>query len=233
MSMKKVIIYTISIIATFCIIIALAFTAMDMVIFNQQSYHDSFEKNELYEFIGVEKGDLHEITDEMLDYLKGKRPDLIMHAEIRGEYQQVFQEREILHMVDVQRLFVGGMNIRNITAIIGAVLLLLLFIMEKKKALKPLCKSYLWVMSAILAVAIVLGIIMIIDFNALFLQFHHLFFDNDLWLLDINTDVLIQMLPEEFFNEMALSIVQYLAVFILIPATLAGLYLIIGKNKDA
>lgn len=232
MKMNKSLIYTLSIICVLRIIFSLAFTAMETVIFDESRFHESYEENELYEFIDIDEDDLKEITHEMMLYLKGDREDLIMHAEIMGEYQQVFKEREILHMVDVQYLFLAGISIRNISAIITVILLIILFAIEKKKAIKPLCISYLWVMGVILVIAIILGIIMLIDFNALFLKFHETFFDNDLWLLDINTDVLIQMLPEQFFNDMALAIVVYMAMFIVIPAILSIIYLIRMKKHE-
>lgn len=229
--MNKVLLYILSVICVLCIIFSLAFTAMEVVIFDESRFHDSYEDNGLYEFIGADEDDLKEITHEMMLYLKGDREDLVMYADIKGKYQQVFEEREILHMVDVQYLFLAGIKIRNISAVIAIALLILLFALEKKKAIKPLCISYLWVMAAILIIAVILGIIMLIDFSALFLKFHLMFFDNDLWLLDLDTDVLIQMLPEQFFNDMALAIVVYMAVFILIPAVASIIYLIKGKKK--
>ena len=230
--MNKSVTYILSAVCALCIIAALAFTAMEVVIFNEARFAKSYEENDLYDFIGVDKDDLHEITHEMMQYLHGRRDDLIMHAEIRGEYQQVFEEREIAHMVDVKKLFMGGMAIRNVSAIIAAALLGVLFALKKKNALKPLCKSYVWVTVAVLAAAAVFGVIMATNFDALFLKFHQVFFDNDLWLLDIDTDVLIQMLPESFFNDMALAIVGYLSAFILVPMAAAVTYLTVNKKKN-
>jgi integral membrane protein (TIGR01906 family) len=45
-----------------------------------------------------------------------------------------------------------------------------------------------------------------VDFEALFLQFHYLSFSNSLWLLDPATDRLIQLFPEGFFYDAALRI---------------------------
>ena len=230
--MKKVVIYILSVICAVCILLALVFSAMQVVIFDEARFHKSYEENDLYEFIGIDKDDLHEVTHEMMQYLHGRRDDLIMHAEIRGEYQQVFEEREIAHMVDVKKLFMGGFAIRNIAAMIAGALLVILFASFRKKMIKPMCVSYLWVTGAMLVIAAVLGVIMATNFDALFLKFHLMFFDNDLWLLDINTDVLIQMLPESFFNSLALAIVGYLAAFILVPAAGAGAYLIVNKKKN-
>jgi len=56
---------------------------------------------------------------------------------------------------------------------------------------------------------IMMGVIIVIainDFTSAFIKFHEMFFSNDLWLLNPMTDRLIQMLPEGFFLDMALSI---------------------------
>ena len=39
-----------------------------------------------------------QVTDRLLDYLKGQSASLDMEATIQGEMQPVFGERELLHM---------------------------------------------------------------------------------------------------------------------------------------
>lgn len=60
------------------------------------------------------------------------------------------------------------------------------------------------------------------DFNKYFFLFHEIFFNNDLWLLDPATDLMIRMLPEEFFADMLIRIgsifVGMLAVLFVISA---------------
>lgn len=41
------------------------------------------------------------------------------------------------------------------------------------------------------------------DFTKYFVIFHHIFFNNDLWLLDPATDLLINIVPEPFFVDTA------------------------------
>lgn len=36
------------------------------------------------------------------------------------------------------------------------------------------------------------------DFTKYFIMFHHIFFSNDLWILDPSTDMLINIVPEGF-----------------------------------
>ena len=46
------------------------------------------------------------------------------------------------------------------------------------------------------------------DFGTLFTRFHLLAFTNDLWLLNPETDLMIRMLPQEFFEKMALRLLN-------------------------
>lgn len=67
-----------------------------------------------------------------------------------------------------------------------------------------------------------LGVMVASDFNKYFFLFHEIFFNNDLWLLDPATDLMIRMLPEEFFADMLIRIgsifVGMLAVLFVISA---------------
>ena len=52
---------------------------------------------------------------------------------------------------------------------------------------------------AILAAVTLIIIAACIDFDSLFVLFHKVAFTNDLWLLDPRTDLLIRLMPIEFF----------------------------------
>ena len=52
----------------------------------------------------------------------------------------------------------------------------------------------------------VLGLIISTDFTKYFILFHHIFFTNDLWILDPATDMLINIVPEGFFMDTAARI---------------------------
>ena len=58
-----------------------------------------------------------------------------------------------------------------------------------------------------LSFVLLLFILIQIDFNKYFTHFHEIFFNNDLWLLNPETDVLIQMLPLEFFTNISVAVV--------------------------
>ncbi len=74
---------------------------MELVIFDESRFHDAYEEYNRYEYIGISKPDLDNVTHELLEYMQGNREDIVMYADINGEEEMVFEEREQLHMVDV------------------------------------------------------------------------------------------------------------------------------------
>ena len=64
-------------------------------------------------------------------------------------------------------------------------------------------------------VLVLIGIIST-DFSKYFIIFHHIFFNNDLWILDPRTDMLINIVPEPFFMDTALRIAIVFAVLVLV-----------------
>ena len=69
------------------------------------------------------------------------------------------------------------------------------------------------------AAAVCLGLTVwgLADFDGLFTAFHHLVFNNDGWLLDPRTDMLIRLMPTDFFVSMGVRVVLAVAA-----AALAG-----------
>ncbi|NMA04456.1 MAG: DUF1461 domain-containing protein, partial [Clostridiales bacterium] len=53
-----------------------------------------------------------------------------------------------------------------------------------------------------------------INSDGCFTHFHAIFFDNDLWKLNPDADILVQMLPESFFYNTAARIAFYFAIFL-------------------
>ena len=75
---------------------------------------------------------------------------------------------------------------------------------------------------------IVLGIWVAVDFNSFWTEFHHLFFTNDLWLMDYATCRMIRICPLQLFNE----IVVRFALIFLIPFALMLALAIWGRRRS-
>lgn len=166
--------------------------------------------------------DLLKVTDEMMAYLRGNREDLHVYTIMNGEYREFFNDREIAHMKDVQTLFLGGLWIRRLGLIFTVFFAAGLLLWskndhERKEYLKTEVPRSLWIGTGIFfaAALVIIGIIST-DFSKYFIVFHHIFFDNDLWLLNPETDMLINIVPEPFFMDTALSIAFIFALMVIL-----------------
>ena len=74
--------------------------------------------------------------------------------------------------------------------------------------------------------AVLAGIIST-DFSKYFVMFHHIFFNNDLWILNPETDMLINIVPEGFFMDTAARIAGLYGVLV---AVLFGVSLYLWRR---
>ncbi|SJZ90069.1 TIGR01906 family membrane protein [Anaerorhabdus furcosa] len=193
-------------IATICFIVAFFLTCLDFNSFNHDFYKSEYDKLGVADEIGISRVELQETTDVLLDYIQDKRDDLNVSAVILGQERQVFNEKEIMHMVDVKDLYLTTMNVRMMTGIGFIVFGLLGILFDRKNALRNSTEMFIMGTVSALTLILFLGMYAMIDFDQFWLQFHYIFFTNDLFLLDPATDILIQMVPSQFFFDLVFRI---------------------------
>lgn len=224
----------ITFISAAALVVMLLLTCVSQAVFGNMNYfRKEFEKYNVTQNIDMEMDDIMYVMDELMDYLHGDRENLEnIVTEVNGETRDFFTEREKTHMADCKVLFDGGFAIRKGAAVVFAALTLLL-VFKKKFSLRRFLK-YAALFSVIIAAgAGILAIAASIDFNACFIVFHKLFFNNDLWILDPAEDLIINILVEPFFADMALKIALYCAaVLAVIVITGAGIYLSDKKRRN-
>ncbi len=123
-----------------------------------------------------------------------------------------FQERELVHMRDVWGLIRAVSCLQTLSALYLLAILLAAGLHLGGLAPAPVARSLLWGSAGTWALLLLLGAGSLLDFEALFLQFHLLSFSNEFWQLDPRTDNLIRIMPEAFFFEAALAAVAIAAV---------------------
>ena len=210
---------------SFSVIAILLISSFEIAMYADFSvYQKEYEKYDVLDELDMDMEDVMYVTEEMMAYLRGDRDTLSVVTTVEGKEQDFFNEQDRFHMGEVRDLFIGGLNIRTGAVIVsliclvfliaskarGAVivsLICLVFLIASKARLKKiLARSYQIALGITGAAVLFIGAAAIIDFNAVFVQFHHIFFDNDLWLFDPAEDYMIRMLPEGLFADMVLRI---------------------------
>ena len=131
-----------------------------------------------------------------------------------------FNEKERTHMRDVLELFDLARAVRNALFVAAAVLLAAGLWLSRGARLLPMCFVGL---AALLLPLGAFAIWAAADFSGAFTFFHETLFTNDLWLLNPETDLLLRLLPEQFFADFAGVIaVRALAYMFAVPLAIFG-----------
>lgn len=211
------------IVIAFCLMWILFITSIEAVVYwNPGYFQKEYTKyNVLQTLPAMTMDDLLDVTDEMMDYLKGDREDLHVTTTMGGQEREFFNEREIAHMEDVRGLFLDAMFLRRACVVTAAVCLGLLLALKAR--LSRVLPSSLCIGTGLFfGILAVLALIISTDFSKYFIVFHHIFFSNDLWILDPATDMLINIVPEGFFFDTAARIA---GLYGLLTAALFGVSL--------
>ena len=181
----------------------------------------------------MDMDDIMYVMDELMAYLNGDRENLEnIITEVNGETRDFFSQREKIHMEDCKVIFDAAFKIRTASTIIFIVSVLLLIAMKGMDVGKLLLYACI-ISIVVIAAAAVIAVAAAIDFNRCFVIFHKLFFDNDLWLLDPEKDMIINILVEPFFADMALKIAGYCsAVLAVLVGSGACVYITDKKRRN-
>lgn len=136
------------------------------------------------------------VAEMIDDYLHGDAHVFQHVFTVDGNEYAAFNQKEQQHMADVQGLFklCNGQIWAFLTAV--AIALIAEFhLFSNERTLR----AFRWTLLAVLAGVTVIILLAVIDFDSLFVLFHRIAFTNDLWLLDPRTDLLIRLMPIEFF----------------------------------
>ncbi len=215
------------------LVMMLLLNAVSLAVFGNMDYfRREFEKYNVTDNIDMKMDDIMYVMDELMDYLRDDRENLEnIVTDVNGETRDFFSEREKIHMADCKVLFDAGFSLRTVFTVVFVVSALALVLMKRFDA-RSLIKVSGVISAVITAAAAAVGIAAMIDFDACFVMFHKLFFNNDLWLLDPAEDLVINILVEPFFADMALKIAVYcLVVLAVFMAFGAGIYISDKKRR--
>ena len=171
----------------------LLFLNLKLVMIQDSFYAEQHLKNHVYDQFGKEIADAE--TQHLLDYLQYGTPLATTF----------FNEKEKSHMSDVRSLY---QKVSWIWYGITIILLLAVMMLDKKD------RSILLIGGSLLALILIgaLYVMSLSDFSSYFTKFHEIFFANNHWMLNPETDHLIMLFPEQFFRAFVLSIIKNTAI---------------------
>lgn len=164
-------------------------------------YERGFRTHDADVATGIALPELDRAAEEIVDYFENDAATLRILVQEDGQEVSLFNTRETEHMKDVKRVmrFVFRVNEVTLAYVIGYVALAVLW--SRERSPRGLAKLSLAGVGAGLAAVGVIGALAFTGFDAAWTKFHEIVFQNDLWQLNPDTDHLIQMFPEPFWQE--------------------------------
>lgn len=176
------------------------------------------------------------ITEDMLEYCIGRLDTLDdTQATIDGVTAPFFTDREKAHLADCRELFLKGLKARVIACLLLAAFAIFIYVHNgRQRTSVLLAKGYLRSLAFIVILTAAVAVLCVINFTQVFTVFHHIFFDNDLWILYPDKDNLINIMQEDVFSDAAMWIAGiWLAAAALIAAAGAAVIRMDRKTKGA
>lgn len=179
----------------FSLLLMLLFISFAVVVtlnFRQLYYFD-MDYLDIPAYSGLEEDVIRENYDMLIDYNS-------MFYEGKLEFPSlIMSESGRIHFQEVKNIF-EGLQYLLIGDFLVCAVLLAVFIRGKSFAFLKLAGIIT------IVVPVLLGGLIALNWDWVFVTFHHLAFNNDYWIFDPATDPVISILPDEFFMHCALMI---------------------------
>ncbi len=234
--MKKSIRILLSVMAAFGLVVTCFFGSFKAVVFNRRFINSETARYGVAALTHMQQEEVDHVFDETLKYLEHRRDDLVIDTVVAGQAREAYNQQEKLHMVDVLGLFDAGYVIyyAAIGCLLAAAAVLLAVKKEQKKELAAsYARAVLIGFVIFFLLAAVIGILFYTDFDRYFVLFHEIFFDNDLWLMDPRTCLMINLMPEDFFFDI---VMKFGTVFLILAVVLmagSAIFLLLRKRKKS
>ena len=190
-----------------CIPIFLVTSNVRWVIDTPLLYSYGFDKYDTAARTGIERAELIKAGKLFRDYFNNDQELLQVRVVQNGVLRNLYNAKEIAHMVDVKDLVQGVFDTQIYLGIFLATVVGLGFLIYRLKWLRILGELIALGGMLTLALVVFVGLLSLIGFDKLFLAFHIISFDNNLWQLDPRRDMLLIMFPEGFFFDATMWIV--------------------------
>ncbi len=195
--------------------------------FHQRGFRD----HNVDQVTGISFEELDASDEDLVRYFEDDRSTLRIQVTIDGQETSLFNEEETRHMRDVKTLMravyrLNEVSLAVILAYAGGVVL-----WSRERTPRDLARYALFGVGVGLALVAGVGALAVTGFDAAWTAFHEVAFRNDAWQLDPDTDRLIQMFPEPFWQDMTLLVASLTAAEALLLVAVAVSYLVFGRER--
>ena len=211
--------------------VALITTNVRIIVNEPRLYEYATDHYDTAATTGIERSELLRASGELRDYFNNGDDSIFISVQRDGAPISLFKPRETAHLHDVKTLFQRTFRVQEAAALFVLAYMVVVFIWAKEASFRTLAKQVL--VSGVVTLVLVgaLGVVALSGFDAAFTQFHVIAFDNDLWKLNPSEHHLIQMFPEEFWQDVSIWVGLATLAQMAALALLSGVYLLATRSS--
>ncbi len=172
------------ILATILLLFAVGFHTIALVLKDNDWIEDLYQKENVSELMGMSVPDLAAATDVLLSYMRGERENIHFPARVNGaELENIFyHDKEVVHMAEVQSLWLG-LEAFSWYAIIGAAVLYVIgfLLPEREKRRGVFGSGVIWGAGIFGGVLVFFGAWAVMNFQSFWTVFHFIIFPGSLF----------------------------------------------------
>lgn len=194
-------------------------------------YERGFREHDAAAVTGIPLAELDRAAAELIAYFENDARMLRIVVDRGGEEISLFNQRETDHMRDVKSVMRVLFRVHEVTLALIIAYVAGRFLWASESSARTLAKESLAGVGVGLLTVGAIGVFALTGFDAAWTTFHEVLFRNDLWILDPDTDRLIQMFPEAFWQETTYLIgaVTLAQAVLIVVASVA--YLAFGREN--
>lgn len=193
-------------------------TSLRVLVSDRDFLLAGFRDNRVDLTTGLDRPQLERVATAFVAYFQAPPGRLDVEVEIGGARRPLFNERELLHMEDVQALIQLFLRLQVVAP--GVVVVRAAVALGVERSTVPLGRDMLLGASLVVGLVLLVGVLSLVDFTELWTRFHRVAFRNDLWQLDPRRDYLIMLFPEPFWFAATLRLAAMTAAGTLVVAAL-------------
>jgi integral membrane protein (TIGR01906 family) len=195
-------------------------------------HQNGFRTYNVDQTTGISLDELDAADEDLVRYFEDDRSTLRIQVDVDGQETQLFGEEETLHMRDVKTLMravyrLNEASLAIILAYVGGVVL-----WARERNARDLARYSLFGVGVGVLLVGFVGVFAVTGFDEAWTTFHEIAFRNDAWQLDPDTDRLIQMFPEPFWEDMTFLVGGLTLAEVLLVVSAASSYLVFARPRS-
>ena len=197
----------------------------------QGLYQYGFNEYNIEQKTGLENTELKKAAVGLIGYFNSDEEIIDITVTKDGQPFVLFNEREIAHLRDVKGLIHLDYWVLLGTSIYALLYVCINMFWRKEKYRRWLAREVIDGSGFTLSLMLLLGLMVLLNFERVFLQFHLISFTNDLWQLDPTKDYLIMLFPQGFWYDAVIFCTLLTVWLAVLLGGVAGVYLFIKRRK--